>query len=182
MRRKAGNALPAALNVKAEVFLSQHPSVMWEKRELEGGRAEYELRVPSSDPGGFVVGGEVRTFGIIPSLGGHYLGWSWDVVSDLSIEQICDQFLALIRATLSADCRLRRTLAAGKVLDFVIEAASPQGWQVVDSLPRGFFHRWRLRQRQDLSEEIRQNQLLPPIGFATGQDTWDNFVFRRHVG
>ncbi|PYR87992.1 MAG: hypothetical protein DMF84_30000 [Acidobacteria bacterium] len=151
-------------------------------RELDGGRGEYELCVPGSDSGGFDVGAEIRTYGIYPLLGGCQLGWSWDVVSDLSIEQICTQFLSLVRATLSEDCRLRRTLLAGEVYDFVIEAASPHGWQIVDSLPLGLIRRWRLRKRQYATEQMLQNRLLPPVGFAEGRDTWDNFVFRRHVG
>lgn len=173
-------ALPAALSARVEIFASQHPSVVWEKRDLDGGRGEYELQVPASDSAGFVVGAEVRTYGIYPLVDERWLGWSWDIASPFSIEQICEQFLSLVRATLSADCRLRRSLRAGKVLDSAIEAASPQGWQVAEELPRGFLDRWRLRKRQELSEEIRQNRLLPPIGFADGRDTWDNFVFRRH--
>jgi hypothetical protein len=140
------------------------------------------LCIRGSDPGGFDVGGEIRTYGVYPSVGGRPLGWSWDVVSDLSIEQICDMFLSLVRATLSDDCRLRRMLRAGDVFDFVIEAASPQGWQVVDALPQGFLRRWRLRKREDVTEQILQNRVLPSIGLAEGRDTWDNFVFRRHVG
>jgi hypothetical protein len=180
MAKNAVVPLPAVLRGKIDAFASEHRPVVWQTREFDGGRGEYDLWILGSDPGAFDVGAEIRTYGIYPLLGGRPLGWSWDVVSDFSIEQICAQFLSLVRATLSEDCRLRRTLLRGEVYDWVIEAASPHGWQIVDSRPRGWFRRWRWRNRQDVTEQILQNRLLPPVGFAEGRDTWDNFVFRRH--
>ena len=173
--------LPAALRVKADRFVSEHVHLMLDWRDLDAKRGEYELRVRGSEDGGFDIAAEIRTYGIYPLVDERPLGWSWDTASPLSIEQICDQFLSLVRATLSRDCRIRRKLLAGQVCDSVIEAASPQGWQVVDGLSLGFFRRWRLRNRRDIDEGILQNEVLPPVGFAVGLETWDNFVFRRHV-
>jgi hypothetical protein len=181
MSERDGGFIPV-FRAKAEAFLALRPELQFTWRaQTKHGAYDFEIR--GTEPGGFDAMVNVQAYGLYPFLGGRFLGWCWDIVTPgTSVEQMSNQALALVQAVLCPECRLRIKFAGGKFYQYVLEVASPSGWHPVEKLPLSWFHRWRLSRRTDLSEQILQNHLLPPIGLAAGTATWVHFVYERHSG
>lgn len=151
--------------------LARHPQlcVVWEN--LPDGEA-YKLRIPKSSPTGFDVGVEVQTYGLYP-FGGDWHGAPWDITTPgASVTEKCRHSLGLMRVLLSTDTRLRVRYAGGRPYKCIVEMATSTGWKVYEDVGSLFFFRfWTAR-----SEQLFQNDKLPPLGFASGAMPLDAFA------
>lgn len=178
MRSEYDRGFIAPFRTLSGVWASAHPNLHCAWQMLADDEA-FEFQVRGSEPGGFGVAIEVQRYGLYPLIEGMSIGWSWDVTTPgWSLEQMCNQALALVRATLCADCRLTLRLAAGVRYQAILESASANGWQPVErAFPVGLLRRWWLARSKDQQQEYLQNQQLPQVGFAAGTETWRHFVF-----
>jgi len=165
------------------VWASTHSNLQCAWHVLADDEA-FEFQVRGSEPSGFGVAIEVQRYGLYPLLEGMPMGWSWDVSTrGRSLEHMCGQALALVRATVCADCRLTLRLAAGVRYQAVLEAASSNGWQPVErAFPVGPLRRWWLARTGVQLQECLQHRLLPQVGFAAGTEPWRHFVFESAGG
>lgn len=153
----------------ATPILSRHPQlqIAWENHTKGGA---YTLRVFKSSPIGFDVSVEVQTYGLYP-FAGDWHGSPWDITTpETSVVAMCHNALGLMRALLSADTRLRVRHAGGRPYKWCVEVATPAGWELYEEAGLLLFRFFSAR-----SEQVFQNELLPPLGFASGTAKLDSF-------